>query len=224
MGQKTIGILESLALVHRNDPDGLLVGFQADLVFLKSGRSSLLPRLSQPLQQLFDTQSTFQCCLVEQFTAVQHIGQPTFAARRGQQPAAHLLPRDQCRNHRHETFVAAKDHGTGRTSPASRPNRSHPVPAVPAQCPSHPEVPWPVAARTLPSLPGSAIASQDALQFQSLMRLENTFITVDHRGHTGILQSGLHVAGFVVGSHQNGNVMRAPAASPSTRALPLVPA
>ena len=79
-----------------------------DLMLLESGRSTLLPRLSQPFQQLFDTQPVFQRGLMEQFTTVQNIGQPAFATGQSQQPAADLLPRDQRRNHLHEAFVKPK--------------------------------------------------------------------------------------------------------------------
>ena len=84
-------VFEPFALVDGDQPDGVFIPLQAQLMFL--GRLLLrIHLLGQPLEQPADAQPPLGFRLVQDFAQVKHIGEPPLAVREGQQPLAHLLP------------------------------------------------------------------------------------------------------------------------------------
>ena len=84
-------VFEAFALVNRDDPHGVVVPLQAQLVFL--GRLLFLVHLfGQPLQQAGDAQSALRFGVVQDFAEMEDVGEPALAVWEGQQALPHLLP------------------------------------------------------------------------------------------------------------------------------------
>src|SRR5262249_50846877 len=84
-------VFQALALVHGDDPHGVVVPLQAQLVFLRrltlGGHS-----LGEPLLQAADAEPALRLGLVQDFPQMKNIGEPPLAVRERQQSLPHLVP------------------------------------------------------------------------------------------------------------------------------------
>jgi len=91
--------------VNRDDPHGVVVPLQAQLVFL--GRLLFLVHLfGQPLQQAGDAQPALRFGVVQDFAEMEDVGEPALAVREGQQALPHLLPLQPVAEHPEKAVAA----------------------------------------------------------------------------------------------------------------------